>query len=554
MHRRDLSAALLATTAGAAALLSRRAEAQSACTIAPSSGPTYAVIPAETAAGITPVNYCYPPFCVDRYAANTTPGSTPMDAAFNLAVKAAYFNVTATGKSGGTVTWGQTGPYLLTAPINCTWAPIHDAPGIVMRNIASCDWGVTTTATGGATVILGHSSIGFDCTGNASIQFIDLCLTTNTATPECAILFARNSHSGSLLNRVIRPRILGIFTVSAIYNYGSENDQITDGFIENYCTSPCRVITFTSNNLNNLSPFFATDPAGNTGVSFPTKKSQSCTGHDLTNMSLGNFSASLGSDVIGLDGVAGYHQSGGWMYATGCRSYWYNDQTNASGSTNMGVSNDIQMRDIRCEHQTNPPLYGFCYGPAGSAAPSISVGLVISSCHFETANAAVTTLDQYTTIDEMLYEAITEDATGGIQLYNAGAGIGGNVTRSVINSDTIVSVPGTLSNSIIIGKPSNWTIGMNGTALVPHSNNFQSVCGGVAGKVSFGGTATASVAIPTFAQLSAGSNVNYAVAFSVVGATNTAGNCWVSAQSATGFTISASAANSMTVGWTVTMY
>jgi len=78
MHRRDISTALFASAAGAA-LLSPRAQSQT-CT-----APCYAQTPAESALGVTPTNTTYPPGHVYRYGTNTTPGTTDMTTAINVA-------------------------------------------------------------------------------------------------------------------------------------------------------------------------------------------------------------------------------------------------------------------------------------------------------------------------------------------------------------------------------------------------------------------------------------------------------------------------------------
>jgi hypothetical protein len=77
MRRRDISAALLASATGGV-LLPKAATAQT-CT-----APCYAQTAAETAAGVTPVNYNYPPLWADRYGTNS-----------------------ATLNSNGTVTWAD---------------------------------------------------------------------------------------------------------------------------------------------------------------------------------------------------------------------------------------------------------------------------------------------------------------------------------------------------------------------------------------------------------------------------------------------------------------
>ena len=81
MRRRDISKALFATAAGST-VVAQRAEAQS-CT-----APCYVQTAGEIAAGVTPVNYAYPPGWISRYGTNSVPGTTDMSAAIMNAVNA----------------------------------------------------------------------------------------------------------------------------------------------------------------------------------------------------------------------------------------------------------------------------------------------------------------------------------------------------------------------------------------------------------------------------------------------------------------------------------
>jgi hypothetical protein len=107
MLRRDLSAAIFASAAGSA-VVSRRAEAQS-CT-----APCYAQTSAEITAGVTPVNLSYPCGVVDRYATNTTPGTTNMSTALQSAINVAVAAV-GSGHSGIPVRF-LASTYLITTP------------------------------------------------------------------------------------------------------------------------------------------------------------------------------------------------------------------------------------------------------------------------------------------------------------------------------------------------------------------------------------------------------------------------------------------------------
>jgi len=77
VRRRDITTALVSAATAAAAM--RMAEAQT-----PGSAPRERTS-AETAAGISPVDFAFAPGHVYRYGANTRPGSTDMTAVINAA-------------------------------------------------------------------------------------------------------------------------------------------------------------------------------------------------------------------------------------------------------------------------------------------------------------------------------------------------------------------------------------------------------------------------------------------------------------------------------------
>lgn len=183
--------------------------------------------------------------------------------------------------------------------------------------------------------------------------------------------------------------------------------------------------------------------------------------------------------------------------------------------------------------------YGWYSGSTSVGGAQTLVRLLMSGIKFDVNTATIATADNGTTLLALRY-------TGNVEVSTKGIVVGGNIERSFIEADTIVNITGTLSNSHIVGLPANWTIGTNAG-----TNNFQSIYGGVAGTVAFSGT-TASVSLPTSARLSAASHVDYVVTFSVNG--SVAGNCWVSTQNSSGFTITASASNTETVSYNVAMY
>ncbi len=197
------------------------------------------------------VNPYKPYFDVDRYGYNALPGVTPMDGAF----QAAYNACIAAG--GGTVTYNSqgSGPYLLNNPINCTYAGTGNTPPVIWRNFKPDIAGHPP-----AGCILNHNSIGFDCTGNITISFIDMTITTQlfpvpVNIPKIGILLARNSPSQSLVNRIVRPRMVGYFSIACIYNYGSEGLPIETGYFSNYGAAGAGncCLAITSGNYANVS-------------------------------------------------------------------------------------------------------------------------------------------------------------------------------------------------------------------------------------------------------------------------------------------------------------
>ena len=199
---------------------------------------------AELAAGVTIVNFAYPPLIPERYGNNTTPGTTDMTAAIQSAVNVAKL-------SGGTVQFGTTHPYFVTAPINCTFAGSGTQTSYVIRGIIGNDQPYTVVAQ--------HSGVAiFDCTGNDNIVFEDLTIGTAIPTanpyPQTGILAARNNTGGSINNvQLVRVKIIGYFSIACYYNYGAEGD-ITLGcyFLNANPNGGIATRIYTANNVNAL--------------------------------------------------------------------------------------------------------------------------------------------------------------------------------------------------------------------------------------------------------------------------------------------------------------
>jgi hypothetical protein len=194
---------------------------------------------AERAQGVSPVNYSYPEMNVMRYGA-TGDGSTDDSPAFQTALSVAKVY-------GGTVFIPRPSVYYrIRASLDLTPSARHTA-GFSVRMEANPHF--SATSPNGA-VLLDHTGIGFDCTGNNALQFHDLCAAARSSTvPLVAFLCARNSTGASVVHRFSNCRVFGYFSVAVYYNYGCEDDQLVGCYFHNYharANSKTVVITATN--------------------------------------------------------------------------------------------------------------------------------------------------------------------------------------------------------------------------------------------------------------------------------------------------------------------
>ena len=126
MRRRDVSKVLLAT-AGGAALLATRAQAQT-CT-----APCYERTAAEIAAGVTPVNYAYAPGDFPRYGASPS-ASAATNADAIIAAQSANHDLFCT----------VAGTYAVNKNLDMRDnQSLTLSPGVVLKSAASFNWGQT---------------------------------------------------------------------------------------------------------------------------------------------------------------------------------------------------------------------------------------------------------------------------------------------------------------------------------------------------------------------------------------------------------------------------
>ena len=193
--RRDLPRTLLAYAVGSAIPAAR--------TIAQDRGrPEYPRTAAELAAKVTVDDASLPPGCVDRYRVNAAPGTTPMVAAFESAVRQAQ-------KGGAQITYGLSCPYLLDSPVNCTFAGTANQHAVVIRNVGDAGLNIPS-------LIARHRGVAvFDFTGTSAVELYDVVIGTDADIyPQTGVLWARNSHGGSLFHKMQNCHILGKFSVA----------------------------------------------------------------------------------------------------------------------------------------------------------------------------------------------------------------------------------------------------------------------------------------------------------------------------------------------------
>lgn len=298
----------------------------------------YPTIAAETNQSIVPANKNYPYGEVDRYATNTTPGTTDMTAAFSAACKL--------GKTSGyEVTYGRTWPYLVTGPIDCTVATGSANFGFTIRNTGQ-QLGATTNSPGYPSIIAKHTGHVFDCSGAPAINFENVSIGTDvTVYPKTGWFFARNSGGGSQYHRLSNCRTYGKFSCDVLYNYGAEGIGYENCIFHQAATDAgCGVVTWTTFNIRSLSSSFITIATG----------SQVCTAHKVQGGQFINFSNSATSYCFQFDGIQSFSAEAPFMLC-------FNGLALISVNLTNATSDQVTLTGIQSEGGT-PPTYGITFG------------------------------------------------------------------------------------------------------------------------------------------------------------------------------------------------
>jgi hypothetical protein len=411
MRRRDISRILFASAAGSMASSARAAETHD--------GRDYSQTPAEKAAGLTIADGLYEPGCVDRYGVNAEPGKTSMVQAFNAAIKQAQ-------AGGAHVTYGSTAPYLLDAPVDCTFAGKANQRGVVIRNLGPTGFGWNDFG-----ILVKHRGVAaFDCTGT-NVEFHRVVIGTDQAVyPQTGVLWARNSTRGSLFCRMQYCTIVGKFSVAPFYNYGAEDDALIDCHFTNYATTPgTKVAVWTGNNIAGLQSIvpgvMATGPL-------------STINHNCFGNQYYNAAGTSTSDCIYLEQADSWKNFGGWACSAsstaGGRALIYVDMTHAA--TNLAL-----IEGLTGENTTHLPAHGICF----SEHPGMPTGWKVDSFRIPNAVSAIEAPAQ-TTLNNFYITNISE-------LVNHGLSVAGTLQNSIVHSPSTIIRVGNSKNNSLIGHP-----------------------------------------------------------------------------------------------------
>jgi hypothetical protein len=429
MRRREVSSALFASITGSVAP-SPRAEAQ----LHPES--EFVRTPAEVAADVPLANGGYPPGCVDRYGANFSPGTTSMVSAFNSAIKQARHG-------GAQVTYGHTAPYLLDAPVDCTFAGTADQHGIVIRNVGD---------NGGDFhgIVAKHTGVAvFDCTGTGNIEFYDVVIGTDaTKYPQTGILWARNSNGGSLFHKMQNCRIIGKFSVAPFYNYGAESDTLINCYLANFATTPrTKAAVWTGSNISGLTSIV---PGLMATGQF------SCIDHNCFGNQFYNKGGTDTSDCVYLEQVDSWKNFGGWAYSASLSS---NGRALVYVDMSHGASNFALIEGLTGENAALLQAYGIQF----SDDAFTPVGWKIDSCRLPSATYAIYA-GLSTTLDHFNIGNISEVRSHGLKAA-------GTVQNSVLNTGDLLLSIARSKNNALIGLSERWSIASrHGDSWIDHGN------------------------------------------------------------------------------------
>lgn len=390
--------------------------------------------PGEIMAGATIVQPTLYPGNPERYFINASPGTTPAAAAFNMAYQSVSLN------GGGEMQIGI-GPFHMEAPVNCTFAGAGNCPPVEVRWLAS-----THNADPPQGCVLNHNSIGFDCTGNDTIQFEKPTITTPVIggppanIPTIGILLARNTHGVSLVNRVNAPKIVGFFSVANIYDYGSEGLGFNTAYLNNWGTAGAGncCLAFTANNYAGVQSIVS-------GLIWTG--SVSMTVVENNNGQYYMLDPSSTSDCVHIEGAQLVGFRDGFGFNAGGRSIFYIDNSHAT-ATGFNTIDGCRV------DAAGAPQDMILFGASASVVAHIGWNIRGLRSNTMTGGYAISCADANTTIYGFTIDPISEQQSNGINIPGSLDGF-----SQLRLGATVVNIGKVTTGCVIIGDPANITIG-----------------------------------------------------------------------------------------------
>ncbi|MGO9514253.1 MAG: hypothetical protein ACLP2F_11520 [Steroidobacteraceae bacterium] len=347
-----------------------------------------------------------------------------MVAAFESAVRQAQ-------SGGAQITYGRSCPYLLDSPVNCTFAGTANQHAVVIRNVGDAGLNIPS-------LVARHRGVAvFDFTGTAAVELYDVVIGTDAVIyPQTGVLWARNSHGGSLFHKMQNCHVLGKYSVAPFYNYGAENDTLIDCYLANFATTPnTKVAVWTANNISGLRSvvdgLMATGP-------------QSCIDHNCFGNQYYNEGGAATSDCVYLEDADSWKNFGGWACSA--------SQTSDGGALiyvdmSHGASNLAIVQGLTGEVSGHLQSYGIRF----SDHPATPTGWKVDSCRLPNAVRAIHA-GVRTTLDTFHVANLSEQASHGLE-------VAGTLQNSTLHTGAMALRVGRSRSNSLSGYSANWTIG-----------------------------------------------------------------------------------------------
>lgn len=385
------------------------------------------------------VNFTYPEGCVDRYVANTTPGTGTIDCApgFNSAFQVAL-------AIGCPITFGATVQYQLLSIVNFTTSGGPNEYGVLVIYNGAPTPGDAVTQP----IIANHSLTAvFDCTGTIGIQFERVGVETGAGfAPKVCWLFARNvTGDGAGFQRLGNCIALGSFANAVYYNFAAENDALSDCYFQNEATTASTaVLLYTAGNVSSLTSIVT----GGIAAGWSSSTSWSNTNHTVLACELYNSAGTNSSYCVYLDVCTFLRVKDCWgacfSASAGGEGYFGVLQTNGP-STSITIDNWMGE-----QNGTTVAAYGVLFiGSALAGSAGYNVAWNVKNCLFPNTSLAFSCNG---TMDQCYFENIYEQPSvaHGLDIVTALA--------CEFHTGALLLTITTSDNNLLVGYSDRWTI------------------------------------------------------------------------------------------------